>query len=82
MAFYRLSVEGPMARNVGDVAMLLDVMAGRPPKDPISLPRTIDPMSLLPRPGYPPGGSLFPPILEYTGRTGDRGDLRAGRETL
>ena len=37
MAFYRLSVEGPMARTVGDVAMLLDVMAGRDPRDPLSV---------------------------------------------
>ena len=39
MAFYRLSVEGPMARTVGDVAMLLDVMAGRDPRDPLSVTR-------------------------------------------
>ncbi len=37
MAFYRLSVEGPMARTVGDVAMLLYVMAGRDPRDPLSV---------------------------------------------
>ena len=39
MAFYRLSVEGPMARTVGDVAMLLDVMAGRDARDPLSVSR-------------------------------------------
>ena len=39
MAFYRLSVEGPMARTVGDVAMLLDVMAGHDPRDPLSVTR-------------------------------------------
>lgn len=34
-----LSVEGPMARCVEDVALLLDAMAGAHPADPISLPR-------------------------------------------
>ena len=36
-AFNRLSMEGPMARNVSDVAMLLDVMAGYDSRDPMSL---------------------------------------------
>jgi len=34
------SVAGPMARNVSDVALLLDAMVGHHPRDPISLPRT------------------------------------------
>ncbi|MFW6076753.1 MAG: amidase [Hyphomicrobiales bacterium] len=34
-----LSVEGPMARNVEDLALLLDAMAGAHPADPVSLPR-------------------------------------------
>jgi len=33
------SVAGPMARNVPDVALLLDAMVGEHPKDVISLPR-------------------------------------------
>jgi amidase len=33
-----LSVDGPMARNVEDVALLLDAMTGEHPADPISLP--------------------------------------------
>jgi amidase len=33
-----MSVEGPMARNVGDTALFLDAMAGQFPDDPISLP--------------------------------------------
>ena len=36
-AFNRLSMEGPMARNANDVAMLLDVMAGYDSRDPMSL---------------------------------------------
>ena len=37
LAFDRLSVDGPMARNIGDVAMLFDVMVGRDHRDPLSL---------------------------------------------
>ena len=37
IAFNRLSMEGPMARNVNDAAMLLDVMAGYDSRDPMSL---------------------------------------------
>ena len=37
LAFNRLSMEGPMARNVTDAAMLLDVMAGYDSRDPMSL---------------------------------------------
>ena len=34
-----LSVEGPMARNVEDLALLLDAMSGEQPVDPLSLPK-------------------------------------------
>jgi len=34
-----LGQQGPMARNVEDVAMLLDAMSGADPRDPCSLPR-------------------------------------------
>ena len=37
VAFDRIAVDGPMARNVGDVAMLFDAMVGRDARDPISL---------------------------------------------
>jgi amidase len=33
-----LAIEGPMARNVADVALMLDAMAGAAAEDPISLP--------------------------------------------
>ncbi|WP_439814861.1 amidase [Zavarzinia sp. CC-PAN008] len=36
--FDSLSVEGPMARDVADVALMLDAMAGVDPLDPLSLP--------------------------------------------
>lgn len=34
-----LGIEGPMARNVEDVALLFDAMLGENPRDPVSLPR-------------------------------------------
>jgi len=37
IAFNRMSMEGPMARNVADAAILLDVMAGYDSRDPMSL---------------------------------------------
>ncbi len=33
-----LAVEGPMARNVEDLALLFDAMVGEEPGDPLSLP--------------------------------------------
>lgn len=36
--FDTMSVEGPMARNVADVALMLDAMVGYDPVDPVSLP--------------------------------------------
>jgi amidase len=39
LPFGTLNVDGPMARNVGDIALMLDAMAGQHPEDPISLPR-------------------------------------------
>ncbi len=37
LPFDNLWVQGPMARNVGDVALMLDAMSGEHPEDPISL---------------------------------------------
>ena len=34
-----LAVDGPMARNIADMALLLDAMCGEYPDDPLSLPR-------------------------------------------
>jgi amidase len=36
-----LSVEGPMARNVADLALFLDAMSGEHPGDPLSIPAPI-----------------------------------------
>jgi amidase len=38
LPFDDLWVQGPMARNVGDVALMLDAMAGAHPEDPLSIP--------------------------------------------
>lgn len=38
LAFDNLWVQGPMARNVGDAALMLDAMCGLHPEDPLSIP--------------------------------------------
>jgi len=41
--FDTLSVEGPMGRTVGDVALMLDAMTGPNVKDPLALPAPAEP---------------------------------------
>ena len=41
--FDTLSVEGPMARDVADCALMLDAMAGPHPEDPLALPAPSEP---------------------------------------
>ncbi|MBP5858299.1 amidase [Marivibrio halodurans] len=41
LPFGTLAVEGPMARNVEDVGLMLDAMAGQHPGDPISRPPNV-----------------------------------------
>ena len=36
-----LGIEGPMARNIGDLALMLDAMSGAEAGDPLSLPREL-----------------------------------------
>lgn len=36
--FQTLAVEGPMARNVGDLGLMLDAMAGPDPREPLAVP--------------------------------------------
>ena len=43
LPFDTLAVEGPMARTVGDVALMLDALAGAHPRDPIALPAPAEP---------------------------------------
>ena len=39
LCFSTFNVDGPIARNVADAALMLDAMVGEHPEDPISLPR-------------------------------------------
>ena len=43
LPYDNLWVQGPMARNVGDVALMLDAMVGEHPEDPISFARPTTP---------------------------------------
>lgn len=45
LPFSNLPVAGPMARNVTDVAMMLDAMSGEHPRDPISLASPLESFS-------------------------------------
>src|SRR5881394_2161552 len=49
-----LGQQGPMARNVEDVALLLDAMCGEDPRDPFSLPRTGESYLAAARSGWRP----------------------------
>jgi amidase len=54
LPFDNLWVQGPMARNVGDVALMLDAMSGVHPADPISIPAPCTPFQqALDRPAAP-----------------------------
>jgi amidase len=61
-----LGVQGPMARNVEDVALLLDAMSGEHPADPLSLP--VLPTSFLSaaRSGKKPKRVAYSPDLGIT----------------
>ncbi|GIT48511.1 MAG: hypothetical protein Ct9H300mP14_04390 [Gammaproteobacteria bacterium] len=48
-----------MARTVGDVAMLLDVMAGRDPRDPLSVTRPEQSFEAMAEPELRLNGSPF-----------------------
>lgn len=50
--FDRHWVEGPMARSVADVALLLDALAGQDRRDPLSVPRSTGFLEIL---GHPAG---------------------------
>ena len=61
-----LGVHGPMARNVEDLALLLDAMSGEHPSDPLSLPKL--PISFLSaaRSGNKPRRVAYSPDLGIT----------------
>src|SRR5437868_3275555 len=61
-----LTVHGPMARNVEDLALLLDAMSGEHPADPLSLPRLPTSFLSAARSGKRPKRVAYSPDLGIT----------------
>jgi amidase len=61
-----LGVQGPMARNVEDVALLLDAMSGEHPADPLSLPLLPASFRSAARSGKGPKRVAYSPDLGIT----------------
>ena len=61
-----LTVHGPMARNVEDIALLLDAMSGEHPADPLSLPRLPTSFLSAARSGRRPRRVAYSPDLGIT----------------
>jgi len=61
-----LGVQGPMARNVEDLALLLDAMSGEHPADPLSLPKPAASFLTAARSGKKPKRVAYSPDLGIT----------------
>jgi amidase len=61
-----LGVQGPMARNVEDLALLLDAMSGEYPADPLSLPSPATSFLSAARSGRKPKRIAYSPDLGIT----------------
>src|SRR4051812_30970986 len=61
-----LGVQGPMARNVEDLALLLDAMSGEHPADPLSLPKLPTSFLTSARTGHKPKRIAYSPDLGIT----------------
>ena len=61
-----LGVQGPMARNVEDLALLLDAMSGEHPADPLSLPAPSSSFLSVARSGTGPKRIAYSPDLGIT----------------
>jgi amidase len=61
-----LTVHGPMARNVEDLALFLDAMSGEHPADPLSLPRLPTSFLSAARSGKRPKRIAYSPDLGIT----------------
>ena len=61
-----LGVQGPMARNVEDLALLLDAMSGEHPADPLSLPKLPASFLSAARSGNKPKRIAYSPDLGIT----------------
>jgi len=64
--FDTLSVDGPMGRTVGDVALMLDAMVARHPEDPISLELPQEPFQIAAAERRRPQRVAFSPDLGIT----------------
>ena len=62
-AFDTLSVEGPMARNVGDLALMLDAMVGADPADPLAFAAPAESFTRSVEEARPPKRVAFSPDL-------------------
>lgn len=71
-----IAVEGPMARTVSDVRLQLKVLAGVHPRDPWSVPATLEGSTMRPFRialiAEPPGGSTDPRIADITTAAAER----------
>lgn len=70
-----LSVNGPMARNVGDLALLLDAMTGDDADDPRSLPAPQSGFLTAAQARRAPRNIAFSPDLGITPVTGEVADI-------
>jgi amidase len=61
-----LTVHGPMARNIEDIALFLDAMSGEHPADPLSLPRLPTSFLSAARSGKRPKRVAYSPDLGIT----------------
>lgn len=61
-----LGLQGPMARNVEDVALMLDAMSGEHPGDPLSLPTPMQSFLASTRAGKKPRLVAYSPNLGVT----------------
>jgi amidase len=61
-----LSVQGPMARTVEDLALMLDAMSGEHPADPLSLPKLPETFRAAARSGRKPKRVAYSPDLGIT----------------
>ncbi len=77
LPFMPNSVEGPIARNVGDIALFLDAMVGMHVHDPISLPSPVTGFQDAMAQGRPPKRIAFSMDL---GISPVHRDVRAGTE--
>ena len=64
--YQTLVSNGPMARNVEDVALFLDAMAGENPRDPLSLPTPVTPYLVAAQNRRKPLKVAFSPDLGIT----------------